>query len=98
MRYEMAMTIWNTNIAQSPAEFLRECTVAELAAGFGKIADDYIAANRDAYLELGYTDSGLRELRTVVAWVLDRESIVGGVEDDDDVEEYADPGDAYYQG
>lgn len=97
MRYETALTIWNTSVAQSPAEFLRECTVAELAAGFEKIAADYIAATRDAYLELGYTDAGIAELRTVIAWVLDRESVVGAVADDEDVEEYADPGDAYYQ-
>lgn len=97
MRYETALTIWNTSIAQSPADFLRECTITELAAGFDKIAADYISANRDQYLDLGYTDADLAELRTIIAQVLDRESIVGVVEDDEDVEEYADPGDAYYQ-
>jgi len=92
MRYETALTIWNTSIAQSPAEFLRECTITELAAGFDKIAADYISANRDQYLDLGYTDDGLAELRSVVAWVLDRESIIGQVAaDDDNAEEFYNP-------
>lgn len=93
MQYETALTIWNTSIAQSPADFLRECTITELAAGFDKIAADYISANRDQYLDLGYTDAGLAELRAVVAWVLDRESIIGKVadDDDDDAEEFYNP-------
>lgn len=94
MRYETALTIWNTSIDQSPAEFLRECTIAELAAGFDKIAADYIAATRDAYIDLGYTVAAIAELRTVVAWVLDRESVIGQVaadDDDDDAEEFYNP-------
>lgn len=91
MRYSTALQIWNTSIAQSPADFLSECSIAELAAGFDKIADDYISATREQYFELGYTDAGLAELRGVVAWVLDRESILGKVADEDDAEEFFDP-------
>lgn len=92
MRYSTALQIWNTSISQSPADFLRECTITELAAGFDKIAADYISATRDQYLELGYTDADLAELRGIVSLVLDRESIIGKVADeDDDAEEFFDP-------
>lgn len=92
MRYDEARSYWDFNVNQSPAEFLSACTITELSRGFDAIAADYVRAYDADFRAAGIGEDDIANLRTAIAWVLERESIVGKVaEEDDDAEEFYNP-------
>ena len=91
MYYPEARSYWDASVNQSPAEFLRECTMPELSRGFAAIAADYVRAYDAELRAAGHNDDTLHGLQIAIATVLGRESWLGTVADDDDAEEFYNP-------
>lgn len=77
--FEFAQQLFDDNVAQSPAEFLSACTMPELSRGFDAIAADYVRAYDSDFRAAGISDEDVADLRVAIAWVLERESMVGEI-------------------
>ena len=101
MRYAEARSYWDFNVNQSPAEFLSACTITELSRGFDAIAADYVRAYDADFRAAGIGEDDIAKLRTAIAWVLERESLLGDLADeDDDAKEFYNPyddGDRFFR-
>lgn len=73
MRQRNADQIWADNVNQSPKEFLRECTAAELKRGTLAIGRDFVRNYDAEYRAAGLDDAAIADIAWAIGVLLVRE-------------------------